>query len=119
MHLKKTGVMTVIAIACWCAGLFFLWHRRPWAAKEQPTSYTLRAYNPHIHYTFRLTNRVENSDKLALKGSHQMAAGNYFSAILSFGNAMEELPDAPTTVARREAYQKQRKRAFRLLLGLD
>jgi general secretion pathway protein D len=67
------------------------------------------------NYVIQLQERVKKADEAALRGSTLMADGDYQGAIDQYRNALELLPDAPTTETRRRAYIKQFARASVLL----
>jgi len=66
-------------------------------------------------YVIRMQERVKKADEAALRGSQLMADGDYQGAIDQYRAALDLLPDAPMTEARRRAYVKQFARASVLL----
>ncbi len=58
-------------------------------------------------YVIRLQERVKKADEAALRGSQLMADEDYQGAIEQYRAALDLLPDAKITEARRAAYTKQ------------
>jgi len=67
------------------------------------------------NYVIRLQERVRQADEAALRGSQLMADGDYQGAIDQYYQALDLLPEAPMTEARRRAYVRQFSRASVLL----
>jgi len=67
------------------------------------------------NYVIRLQERVKQADEAALRGSQLMADGDYQGAIDQYRQALDLLPEAPMTEARRRAYVRQFSRASVLL----
>ncbi len=68
-------------------------------------------------YVIRMQERVKKADEAALRGSQLMSDSDHEGAIDQYRTALNLLPRAPMTDARRKAYVKQFSRSSALLAG--
>jgi len=117
MNIRASKTRAALPASRWVSGTLaaLLLAGVSFDAKAGPQGYGSGVPSIATNYVIQLQERVKKADEAALRGSTLMADGDYQGAIDQYRNALELLPDAPTTETRRRAYIKQFARASVLL----